>query len=197
MDGPPLETREARAHGCPTAAPIPLTGRTRRGVGDGITYSGGLPCCVGVGGVGLVDPSAHPSYTGVLGMDIGEVWPVFEEPPVPWSTKFAGREPPKPPEKIVDCGTRRYLMRGLHGRQTPHVPSLAIRRTASPSSSQGKDDAEFLLGVPASSIRLAETWIAVVLKGWTKRRRQGQDHRFCFDTTGFGNTAWCKVLHSD
>ncbi|KAG0717634.1 hypothetical protein GWK47_054035 [Chionoecetes opilio] len=66
----------------------------------------------------------------------------------------------KPPRRLWNCGTRRYL-RGWSciGTENSSRPSLAIRRTASPSSSQGKMMPSSFLESRQARIRLAETWL--------------------------------------
>ncbi|KAG0717108.1 hypothetical protein GWK47_055116 [Chionoecetes opilio] len=66
----------------------------------------------------------------------------------------------KPPRRSWNCGTRRYL-RGWSCMETENSsrPSLAIRRTASPSSSTGKMTPSSFLGSRQARIRLAETWL--------------------------------------
>ncbi|KAG0726267.1 hypothetical protein GWK47_036965 [Chionoecetes opilio] len=90
----------------------------------------------------------------------------------------------KPPRRSWNCGTRRYL-RGWSciGTENSSRPSLAIRRTTSPSSSQGKDDAELFLGVPASSDSTGRNVAAVVLKEVDEAGVRNKIIAFCFDTT--------------
>ncbi|KAG0720486.1 V-type proton ATPase subunit a isoform 3 [Chionoecetes opilio] len=100
----------------------------------------------------------------------------------------------KPPRRSWNCGTRRYP-RGwpLHGdgKLLPSLSGDTEDRIAVLLT--GEDDAEFLLGVPASSDSTGRNVAAVVLKEVDEVGVRDKIIAFCFDTTA-SNTAWCKVF---
>ncbi|KAG0725980.1 hypothetical protein GWK47_037523 [Chionoecetes opilio] len=104
--------------------------------------------------------------------------------------QLGGRE--QAPGEDWNCKTRRYREVGpaWGGKLPPSL--LAIRKTASPSSSQGRD-AEFLsLGPRQPSVRLAKR-AAVVLKEVAKRA-SGTRYPLLFRHPA-SNTGRVKVLH--